>query len=387
MKRDDTGKYEIASTSGELVRSFIPNPLPPEPALDITALQIPFERASLALGRLDGFSTALPDLPGWRVLSRLYIRKEAALSSQIEGTRSSLSDLMLFETENHLVALKDDAAEVARYVAAFEHGLKRLGEGFPLCNRLMREVHFKLMESDGGSDKSPGEFRRSQNWIGGTRPGNAYFVPPPPHAVLDCMSELERFLHRPDIPTLIKAGMAHVQFETIHPFLDGNGRTGRLLIAFMLYNDGALQAPLLHLSLYLNQRRHEYYTRLSDIRLNGDWEAWMAFFLDGVSETANLAVLTAQRLAELSDGDRARIQKIGRAAGSALRVHQALKERPLDSISGVSARSGLSFPAVSSALDRLVELGVAREITGAARNRIFVYDKYLAILNEGTEPL
>ena len=384
MRRSETGEYEITSTAGELVHAFVPHPLPPEPALDIAAIQHPLERALLALGRLDSLPTLLPD---YRVLLYSYIRKEAELSSQIEGTQSSLSDLLMFEIEEAPGAPLEDVAEVSRYVSALEHGLERLRGGFPLSNRLIREIHFTLLEHGRGSDKLPGEFRRSQNWIGGTRPGNAYFVPPPPHAVLDCMADLERFLHRPDIPTIIKAGLAHVQFETIHPFLDGNGRAGRLLITFMLCNAGVLREPLLYLSLYFKERRQEYYARLSDVRLSGDWEAWMDFFLEGVRETAEGAFKAAQRILGLFEADRALIQKIGRAAGSALRVHQALKERPLDSISGVSARSGLSFPAVSSALERLVELGVAREITGAARNRIFVYDRYLAILNEGTEPL
>lgn len=387
MKRSDAGRYEIVSTIGEQVRAFIPAPLPPEPALDIAAIQMPLERALLSLGRLDAISRISAIQADKLIFLYSYIRKEAALSSQIEGTQSSLSDLLMFERGGVPGVPEEDVREVSRCVAALEHGLQRLRGGFPLSNRLIRETHFILMESERGSDKSPGEFRRSQNWIGGTRPGNAYFVPPPPYAVLDCMSDLERFLHRPDIPALIKAGMAHVQFETIHPFLDGNGRAGRLLIAFMLCDAGVLREPLLYLSLYLKQNRYKYYRLLDEVRLNGDWEAWMSFFLDGVSETADHAVLTAQRLMDLSNNDQARIRRTGRVANSSLRVYHALKERLADSIPGICERTGLTFPTVSSALDRLVELGVAREITGAARNRIFVYDRYLAILNEGTEPL
>ena len=380
MERSETGRYEISSTAGELVRAFVPVALPPKPKLDMAAMQRLIGQAHLALGRLDSLSTLLPD---HRILLYSYIRKEAELSSQIEGTQSSLSDLLMFEIEEAPGAPIDDVAEVSRYVAAFEHGLKRLRGGFPLSNRLIREIHFKLMEHGRGSDKSPGEFRRSQNWIGGTRPGNARFVPPPPSAVLDCMSDLERFLHAeyPDIPPLVQAGLAHVQFETIHPFLDGNGRVGRLLIVFMLCSAGILREPMLYLSLYFKERRQDYYSLLNSVRQNGDWEAWIEFFLEGVRETAEGAYETAQRLLDLFNADQARIQKIGRAAGSALRTHQALKERPVSSIRVIRNRTGLSFPAVSSAINRLTELGIVREITGEARNRIFIYDGFLSILN------
>ena len=386
MERNETGRYEISSTVGELVHAFVPVALPPKPKLDIAAMQRLVGQAHLALGRLDSLSTLLPD---HRILLYSYIRKEAELSSQIEGTQSSLSDLLMFEIEEAPGAPIDDVAEVSRYVAAFEHGLRRLRGGFPLSNRLIREIHFKLLEYGRGSDKSPGEFRRSQNWIGGTRPGNARFVPPPPSAVLDCMSDLERFLHSeyPDIPPLVQAGLAHVQFETIHPFLDGNGRVGRLLIVFMLCSAGVLREPMLYLSLYFKERREEYYDLLNVVRQNGDWEAWIEFFLEGVRQTAEGAYETAQRLLDLFEADQARIQKTGRAAGSAMRTHQALKERPVSSIRVIRDRTGLSFPAVSSAINRLAELGIVREITGAERNRVFVYDRYLAILSEGTEPL
>ena len=386
MKRNETGRYEIAVTSGETVRAFVPNPLPPNPALDIAALQLPLERALLALGRLDSISSMLPDR---RIFLYSYIRKEAVLSSQIEGTQSSLSDLLMFEREEAPSAPLEDVSEVSRYVAAFEHGLRRLQGGFPLSNRLIREIHFKLLEYGRGSDKSPGEFRRSQNWIGGTRPGNARFVPPPPSAVLDCMSDLERFLHseHPDISALVQAGLTHVQFETIHPFLDGNGRVGRLLIVFMLCSAGVLREPMLYLSLYFKERRQEYYDLLNVVRRSGDWEAWIEFFLEGVRQTAEEAVETALRLINLFDFDQARIQESGKAVASTLRVYQELKEGPVGSISNLRDRTGLSFPAVSSAINRLTELGIVREITGAERNRVFVYDRYLAILSEGTEPL
>ena len=384
MRRGETGRYEITYTAGEQVRAFVPYALPPEPALDLAAMQAPLEDAQLALGRLDSLTTLLPDP---YLFLYTYVRKEAVLSSQIEGTQSSLSDLLMFELEESPGVPVDDVTEVSNYVAALEHGLQRLREGFPLSNRLIREIHFRLMANGRGSDKSPGEFRRSQNWIGGNRPGNAHFVPPPANAVQDCMSDLERFFHAEDrsLSATVRSALAHVQFETIHPFLDGNGRTGRLMITFILCHEGVLREPLLYLSLYFKERREEYYELLDGVRQTGDWEEWVAFFLKGVKHTADAAVSTAQRLVTLFQDDQMRIQAMGRAAGSALRVHQVLKERPITTIPQVCERTGLSFPAVSSAMERLRGLGLAREITGRSRNRLYVYDSYLAILNEGTE--
>jgi Fic family protein len=277
---------------------------------------------------------------------------------------------------------------VSNYVAALDHGLSRLREVFPLSNRLIREIHGVLLAQGRGSHKAPGEFRRSQNWIGGSRPGNAVFVPPPHTAVPDCMAALERFLHAEgdDLPTLVRAGLAHVQFETIHPFLDGNGRVGRLLITFLLCQAGLLHEPLLYLSLYLKENRATYYALLDEVRREGDWEAWLAFFLEGVRETAEGAVSTAERLAAMFQEDRSQIEPEGRRAGSALRVHEALKARPIVSLSAVCDATGLSFPAVSSGMELLESLGIARELTGKRRNRLFVYERYLDVLNEGTEP-
>ncbi len=264
------------------------------------------------------------------------------------------------------------------------HGLARLREGLPLSNRLIRETHGVLLSRGRGSGKDPGEFRLSQNWIGGNRPGNAAFVPPPPTAVPDCMAALETFLHAEDdgLPMLVRAGLAHVQFETIHPFLDGNGRVGRLLITFFLCHAGVLGEPLLYLSLYFKQNRAAYYELLDRVRREGDWEAWLTFFLEGVRVTAEGAVTTAQRLADMFRQDRARIEPRGRRAGSALRVHEVLKARPLTSLAEICHTTGLSFPASSSAMDLLVELAIARELTGKRRNRLFSYDGYLATLNE-----
>ena len=385
MQRGETGRYEVTAAGGEQVRAFVPNPLPPQPAIALDGpLQQSLEAAGLALGRLDGVSTLLPDKAFFLYT---YVRKEAVLSSRIEGTQSSLSDLLLFELDEAPGAPFDDVVEVSSCVGALEHGLGRLRGGFPLSNRLIREIHDVLLSHGRGAGKLPGEFRRSQNWIGGSRPGNAVFVPPPHTAVPDCMARLERFLHARDdgLPTLIRAGLAHVQFETIHPFLDGNGRVGRLLITLLLCDAGALRDPLLYLSLYLKQRRGEYYELLEHVRRTGDWEQWLAFFLDGVRLTAEGAVAASRRLSDMLASDRAAIGRRGRRAGSALRVHDALSARPLLSLPEVRRRTGLSFPASSAAMGLLAELGIAREITGRRRNRLFVYDRYLSILNEGTE--
>src|SRR6266542_659182 len=261
MPRVITGRYETTSVGGEHARAFIPHPLPPEPPLDLSnARQRLLERATLALGRLDSITLLLPDP---NLFLYAYVRREAVLSSQIEGTQSSLSDLLLFELEEAPGAPFDDVVEVSNYVAALEHGMARLRDGFPLSNRLIREMHAELLSRGRGSDKAPGEFRRTQNWIGGTRPGNAHVIPPSPTRVEDCMGALERFIHdeHTPYPALVKAALAHVQFETIHPFLDGNGRIGRLLIAFILHHNNVLSQPLLYLSLYFKQHRAEYYRR------------------------------------------------------------------------------------------------------------------------------
>lgn len=386
MKRGATGRYERLSAGGEEVRAFLPHPLPPDPPVVLAGeLERRLERAVLALGRLDGVSTLLPDRG---LFLYAYVRKEAVLSSQIEGTQSSLSDLLLFELDETPGVPLDDVMEVSSYVAALDHGMVRMQQGFPLSNRLIREMHGILLARGRGRDRDPGEFRRSQNWIGGSRPGNAAFVPPPAHFVAEGMAQLDRFLHdeAPGVPDVVRAGLAHVQFETLHPFLDGNGRIGRLLITLILIHSGILREPLLYLSLYLKQHRARYYELLDVVRRDGDWEAWLLFFLDGIRESADGAVSTAQRLDTLFLEDRERIVPVGRRAGSALRVHTALKNRPLTSVSQVAERTGLSFPAANNTLELLVELGIAREITGKQRNRIFAYDRYLATLNEGTEP-
>lgn len=385
MRRGLTGQYEITSVAGETIRAFIPNPLPPEPALALSdQRQRLLERATVALGRLDSVTLLLPDP---NIFLYAYVRREAVLSSQIEGTQSSLAQLLLFEIEEAPGIPLDDVQEVSNYVAALNHGLQRLQEYFPLSNRLIREMHGILLSQGRGSDKSPGEFQRSQNWIGGTRPGNAHFVPPPPAHVEACMAQLERFFHDAGnpYPTLIKAALAHVQFETIHPFLDGNGRIGRLLIAFILHHDRLLSQPLLYLSLYFKQHRAEYY-RLPDlVRTEGDCEAWLDFFLEGVEQIASNAVETVKRLLSLFQQDEQKIQTLGRSASTTLRDFRVLCERPLITLNRICASTGLSFPAAAKAMRQLEQLGIVCEITGQQRNRVFAYQQYLSILNEGTE--
>ena len=390
MQRDAAGRYMITSTAGEAVRAFVPAPLPPDPPVQLEGpLQALHERALLACGRLDGVSSLLPDP---ELFLYAYVRREALLSAQIEGTQSSLSDLLLFELEEAPGVPFDDVVEVSSYVAGLEHGQARLAEGFPLSCRLLREIHGRLLARGRGADRLPGEFRRSQNWIGGTRPGNASFVPPPPALVDACMGQLEQFIHgghqgEHGLPVLVRAALAHVQFETIHPFLDGNGRLGRLLIVLMLLEAGVLQQPLLYLSLFFKQHRSRYSELLDGVRQSGDWEAWIDFFLEGVESTASAAVATAQRLLELFRRDEARLEGLGRSGPSVRLGYGALRRRPLTSTKQLRELSGLSFPTASKAIEALVGLGIAREITGGRRNRLFAYDAYLAILSEGTEPL
>ncbi len=385
MKRAMTGHYAVQTTQGESVQAFIPNPLPPDPPIqwtpDLLAAQ---QRAALALGRLDGVTTLLPD-PALFLYS--YVRKEAVLSSQIEGTQSSLSELMAFENQGAPGVPLDDVVEVSNYVAAMNHGIQRLREGFPLCLRLVREIHEVLLASGRGSAKQPGAFRTSQNWIGGSRPGNAKFVPPPHEALPGCLKAWEAFLHGgPGIADpLTRAALAHIQFETMHPFLDGNGRVGRLMVSLLLSAEGVLREPLLYLSLFLKQHRETYYELLQSVRMEGDWEAWLDFFFQGVTETSESAVATAQHLLRLFAEDRKRIQGTGRIAGSVLQVHHHLQGRPLCSASTIGLAENLSQATVNKALKTLVEMGLVREITGGQRNRLFAYSQALQILSEGTE--
>ena len=378
------GTYILKSAGDEPFRAYVPPPLPPEPPVIVQPLLPLLEYASQALGRLDGLASVLPD-PSLFIY--LYVRKEAVLSSQIEGTQSSFSDLMLFESAEAPGVPLEDVQEVSNYVAAMNHGLRRLREGFPLSLRLIREIHQVLLSKGRGGEKRPGEFRESQNWVGGTRPGNAAFVPPPPEKVMECMGALEKFLHREheELPLLVKAALVHVQFETIHPFLDGNGRLGRLLITFLLCAAGALREPILYLSLYFKMNRQKYYELLDRVRTHGDWETWLEFFLTGVKETAEQAADTSRKILALIESDRRQIESLGRPASSVLRVHQHLQRKPIITIPATAEHMSLSAPTVAKALEHMVELGMVRETTGRQRHRLFTYARYLEILNQGTE--
>ncbi len=388
MERNKTGEFVTVSTvGGETCKAFIPKPLPPKPVLSINSeLQNAIDKALIALGRLDSVSILLPDTS---LFLYMYIRKEAVLSSQIEGTQSSLTDLLIFESRGKPGVPLDDVQEVSNYVAAMRHGLDRLQGGFPLSLRLIKEIHEILLSKGRGSDKNPGEFRKSQNWIGGTRPGNAAFIPAPPDKVIECMGALENFLHDEPMktPVLIKAALAHAQFESIHPFLDGNGRLGRLLITLILCNEGVIKEPMLYLSLYLKTHRQEYYDLLQNLRIKGDWEKWLRFFVTGIIETAELAVKTAKTIVKLFKADQEKISMIGKSAGSASIVHNALQQKPLASIAELADMTKLSVPTVTSVLSHLQDAGIVKEVTGYKRGRLFRYDQYLAILDEGTEPL
>jgi Fic family protein len=380
------GTYVTTTVTGEPVRAFMPPKLPPDPPVELAGLYQHLDRANQALGRLDGLTTLLPDT---KFFLYLYIRKEALLSSQIEGTQSSFSDLLLYENDAEPGVPIDDVEEVSNYVAAMQHGLRRIAGGFPLSLRLIREIHAILLRGGRGANRTPGEFRRSQNWVGGSRPDNAAFVPPPPERLMECLDSFERFLHdeKHKLPILVEAGLMHVQFETIHPFLDGNGRLGRLLITLLLCSKGALREPLLYLSLYFKTNRDRYYDLLQRVRTHGAWEEWLAFFLEGTEITARSAADSAKQILTLFAKDRDRIQTIGRAASSALRVHEYMQKKPLVGIAAVADELKLSIPTVTVALDRLVRLGIVKEVTGKRRARVFGYSRYLKILSEGTEPI
>lgn len=379
-----TGQYVVCSTAGETFKAYVPPPLPPDPpiSLDDGHFEL-MEKANRELGQLDGFTKVLPDA---RLLLYMYIRKEALLSSQIEGTQSSFSDLLLYEEDEAPGVPIDDVKEVSCYIAAMEQGLKRIREdNFPLSLRLIKEIHAILLSKGRGSHKESGEFRKSQNWIGGTRPGNAAYVPPPPDKIMECMGDLEKFLHNipQKTPTLIKAALAHAQFETIHPFLDGNGRIGRLLITLVLCAENALAHPSLYLSLYFKLNRQEYYDRLQSTRRNGDFEEWIRFFLKGVHETSEQGVLACQAILHLFNEDAKRIKKLKRAAITALRVHQVMQGHPITSIPKLAKNLNLTIPTIGSAIKHLEDMGIVREITGKQRHRLFVYGAYLDILKEG----
>lgn len=368
--------------------AFYPAALPPQPPLHLSAdLQRLLEKANQALGRLDGITLLLPD-PDQFIYT--YVRKEAVLSSQIEGTVSSLSDLLLFEADEAPGVPMSDAQETASYLQAINYGLHQLETGaLPICNRLLREMHKRLLASGRGAEKAPGQFRREQNWLGGSRPSNARYVPLPWQEVEPAMAQLERFLHdevegAEPTQVLVKAALAHAQFETIHPFLDGNGRLGRLLVTLLLVADGVLKRPLLYLSLYLKQNREAYYNHLQAVRTEGAWEDWLAFFLTGVVEIAESTTATTKSLVEMIQRDRDLIHGFGRGAATALRVHDLASRVVVLRPTTAAKMLELSDPPIYAAIRRLEATGVLREVTGKQRGKLYVYDEYLNRLNEGT---
>jgi Fic family protein len=383
MDRPTPGRYVEVATAGEPVQAFVPAALPPVPAIDWTPrLRSRFDAALVALGRLDAVTDLLPNAS---LVLYAFVRKEAVLSSMIEGTQSSLADLMLFEVDEQPGVPIEDVREVSRYVAALDHGLKRLRGGFPLSLRVVREVHKVLLGSGRGGSLAPGEFRRSQVWIGGTRPGNAVFVPPPANEIAACLKPFERFLHdEPDVtPPLVKVALAHVQFETIHPFLDGNGRVGRLLIALQLAADGLLRQPLLYLSLHFKEHRKTYYELLNRVRESGDWETWLEFFAEAVQSSATQAASAAKRLLDLASKDAIHIERLGRASASALGIHRALQRQPIATAASLSAATRLTQATVNKSLAHLERIGIVDELTSKQRGRVFSYTRYNAVLNEG----
>lgn len=377
------GQY-VMQTAG--YRAFIPKPLPPDPPIEFTPeLQALLSRADRELGRLDGSIQTLPN-PDLFVL--MYVRKEAVLSSQIEGTQSSLQDLLAAEAQILRPDRPQDVGEVVNYVAAMNYGLQRLRE-LPVSVRLIREIHAELLKGTRGGHLAPGEIRRSQNWIGpsGCTLNEATFVPPPPHEVAQHLSDLERFLHSDTpLPALVRIGLAHAQFETIHPFLDGNGRVGRLLITFLLCEQRILQKPVLYISYYFKRYRQAYYERLQAVRDRGAWEEWLAFFLQGIIEVSRQATETARRILSLREDHRQAITaSFGRAAGNGHRVLEFLYENPIVSVTQVKDLTRTTFPAANQLVARFVDNGILHEITGQARNRKFMYQSYIDLFRDGLE--
>lgn len=382
MNRGLTGRYTTVIAGGVTCEAFIPEPLPPTTPLAIdNKLQSRINQAMLALGRLDAISSLLPDA---HLFLYSYVRKEAVMSSQIEGTQSSLSDLMLYEMEGVPGVPMDDVQEVSCYVNALDLGIKRIRENHPITFRLITEIHQALMTSGRGTNRCPGEFRKSQVWIGGHRPDEATFVPAPANELDNCWAALEKFIN--DVPEatdpLIKAALSHVQFETIHPFMDGNGRIGRLLIPLILVEANIIHEPLLYLSVFFKKHRQTYYEKLNQVRLTGDWEGWLLFFVDAIAETANQAVNTAKALNDLRQQDKARLNDLGRQSGSANQILDALYEHPIASINKIIELTGLAAATVGKSLDVLEkQLGIVKEVTGQKRNRVFSYVAYIDILN------
>lgn len=383
---DRAGFWVQQGSGSAAYRAFVPKPLPPDPSLRVDlSVQRLLERASFAVGRLDGIGRLLP---GPDELLYSYVRKEAVLSSQIEGTQSSLADLLLHESSAAPGVPLDDVREVSNYIGALHRGIELL-KTLPLSLRLIREVHRLLVQGTRGEHHTPGEFRRSQNWIGGTMPGNAYFVPPPPHEVMPALDNLEKFFHNTELPALLKAGLVHAQFETIHPFLDGNGRVGRMLIPLMLVAESALERPWLYVSLYFKKHRNRYYELLQKVRTHGAWEEWISFYLDGIAVVAEQATSTIRKLLALFERDRNALERSRggspyqrMAVHSNLEVYEHLRRKIAITIPETALACNTTKPTVARAVTDLEQLGIVKEVTGKARGRVYLYSGYLEILNE-----
>ena len=378
MQRKKHGKYQKSSLVGsETYNTYIPNTLPPEPAINMAEIYECLEKANFAIGELNGISESVPD-PA--IINYMYVRKEAVLSSQIEGTQSTLDDLMCHESKTAAGVPVDDVAEVSSYVAAINHGIKRLKK-LPLSMRLIKEIHKILLSNSRGKHKTPGEIRRSQNWLGGTRPGNAHFVPPPPDLVSGLLSDLEKFMHAKNkIPILVKAALIHHQFETIHPFLDGNGRVGRLLITLFLCDQDYLSSPFLYLSLFFKQHRNIYYDRLSEPRKNGDFERWINFFLEGVAVTAVDAKKTLIKIKKLFAADDKKLTNLGRARNSAELVFSKFKQKPILTIAEITRLTKLSKPTAISSVNHLIDLGIIINKSEKKWGQIYSYNGYVKLV-------
>ncbi len=378
MERGIQGKLLKCSVTSECYEAYIPNNLPPKPEIDIQSVSSLLEKANQAIGALNGVISTVPDSA---IINYMYVRKEALLSSQIEGTQSTLDDLLKYESNQTQGIPVEDASEVSSYVAALNYGINKINEGFPLALRLIREIHAILLTNSRGNTKLPGEFRSSQNWIGGTRPGNARFVPCPPDKLLDILSELEKFINIDDnIPTLVKAALIHVQFETIHPFLDGNGRLGRLLITFFLCVKGLLKSPFLYLSLFFKKNRSLYYEYLNNVRYHGDWESWIKFFLEGIIETSNDARETVVQIQKLFSEDEKKLETLGKAKVSAKTVFAQFEQKPILTVAEIENRIKLSRPTIISSINRLIDLGIISNTSEKKWGQTYAYSKYIELL-------
>ncbi len=385
-----TGTYERTSTAGETVDAFVPAPLPPsDPPLDMDAeLSELLNRSEAAVARLQLAGTMVPSLD-WLLYS--FVRKEAVVSSQIEGTQATLVDLFMYEAAGNADTINDsDVMQVCNYVDALGHARKQMRnkKGLPLSMRLLNAAHRRLMKNVPGTDRSPGEIRQSQNWIGGTRPGNAVYVPPPPHLLGDLLASLEKYMHAENsLPALVRAGLLHVQFETIHPYLDGNGRIGRLLITLLLEHWNILETPLLYLSLYFKRHRAEYYRRLNAVRTEGDFESWLKYFLEGVAVIADETVETTQKIIARTNADRAKVLSARSTSVAGIRLFELLSAHPIITVAQAVKLLKTTKPTATKAVSGLVDAGILVETTGRRRDRAYSYKAYLNLLRAGTESI